>query len=313
MPYDNYNNQKKRGGYGRQGGGGGRDRPRFNDRNRGSYGPRPEGGDDRRSRFMKKAKRDVTSAYVTSSQDHAIIQGINAYNELEKVRNILYERLEEWYGGYFPNVKMTSHETFAKLISRVRSKDVDDSTLEEILGDGATKVSDAIKSSLGFPEMGEEEYSGLKAVADEVLNIIELQKKLDKILDAQTKKLMPNITYLIDYKIAAEMLAKAGSLERFANMPASTIQLLGAERALFKHLKFGGRPPKYGYLFKLPELATVNKKEKGRMARIYATKISIASRADAYSHRFIADKLKESLDKARARNAGKHETQEEIS
>ena len=106
-----------------------------------------------------------------------------------------------------------------------------------------------------------------------------------------------------DHRIAAEMLSKAGSLDRLASMPASTIQLLGAERALFKHIKYGSRPPKYGYLFKLPELAMLNKHDKGRMARIYATKISIAARADAISKRFIADVLKQQIQKAGKRNS----------
>ncbi len=254
---------------------------------------------------MRRAKSDVSIAYTTSAADHSIIQAINSYNEVERIRNTLYERLEEWYGAYFPNVRLENHDTFARLVSRVSSSDVDETILNEILGGDSERVTRAIKSSTGFPNIDAEEYKALSALAEYELRLTELQKSLDTFLELQTKKVMPNIVYLIDYKIAAEMLGKAGSLMHLANMPASTIQLLGAEKALFKHIKFGSRPPKYGYLFKLPELATMSKKEKGRMARIYATKICIAARADAMSKRFIAVLLKEQIQKARKRNSNK--------
>jgi nucleolar protein 56 len=110
--------------------------------------------------------------------------------------------------------------------------------------------------------------------------------------------MLPNTTYLTDEKIAAEMLSKAGSLERLATMPASTIQLLGAEKSLFKHIKFGSKPPKYGILFKMPVVNSASKDTRGRIARVYATKISVGLKADYYTKRFIAKELKKSLDEA---------------
>lgn len=251
--------------------------------------------DDRRSRFMRKARGEVMMAYKATAIDHSIIEAIKSYNELEKIRNIIYERLEEWYGAYFPNLKLSNHETYAKIITKINNKDIEMENLNGIVGEEHEKILRLIKSSEGFPEIDTEEYKAMSALAEQELAIIKLQEELSSFLEIQTKKLMPNIVYLIDFKIAAEMLSMAGSLEHLAIMPASTIQLLGAEKALFKHVKFGSRPPKYGYLFKLPELAMLDKKEKGRMARSYATKISIAARADYYTKRFIADKLKESL------------------
>ena len=253
--------------------------------------------EERRSRFMRKARGEVMLAYKATALDHSIIEGIKAYNELEKIRNLLYERLEEWYSAYFPNLKLSNHETYAKIISKVKNKEVDASILKEILGEEYGNIHNSIKSSSGFPEIDDEEYKTLSSLANQELSIIKLQDTISNYLEIQTKKLMPNVVYLIDYKIAAEMLSMAGSLEHLAIMPSSTIQLLGAEKALFKHIKFGSRPPKYGYLFKLPELANFDKKEKGRMARVYATKISIAARADYYTKRFIADKLKETIIK----------------
>ena len=109
---------------------------------------------------------------------------------------------------------------------------------------------------------------------------------------------MPNITHIIDYKVAAELLAKAGSMEKLAMMPASTIQLLGAEKALFKHLKYGTKPPKYGILFKLPDVTNAPREKKGKIARAYAAKIAIAARADFFTKNVIGEQLKASLDKS---------------
>ncbi|MEM0201412.1 MAG: hypothetical protein QXD23_03330 [Candidatus Micrarchaeaceae archaeon] len=258
--------------------------------------------EDRRNKFMRKAKGEVMMAYKATATDHSIIEAVKSYNELEKIRNIIYERLEEWYGAYFPNLKLNNHETYAKIITKINTKIINEDKLKEILGEEYEKILNLIKSSEGFPEIDTEEYKAMKALAEQELLIIKLQNEIDSFLEIQTKKLMPNIVYLIDYKIAAEMLSMAGSLEHLAIMPASTIQLLGAENALFKHIKFGSRPPKYGYLFKLPELAMLSKKDKGRKARAYATKISIAARADYYTKRFIADKLKESLLQKKEKN-----------
>lgn len=253
--------------------------------------------EEKRRRLLERARGRVSEAY--SSPDHSIIQAINAYKEIEKIENIVYERLEEWFGMHFPEVKLNSHETFSKLIANIKNKeDITEEMIKDITGDGYKKVYNALKSESHAINFDENEGGTIKTLANTELMLIESQKSIESYIEKATKKIMPNVTYLIDCKIAAELLSKAGSLERLASLPASTVQLLGAEKALFKHLKFGGKPPKYGVLFKLPQLSTLSKKDRGRVARVYATKISIAARADAFSKRFIADKLKESLNSA---------------
>jgi nucleolar protein 56 len=140
---------------------------------------------------------------------------------------------------------------------------------------------------------------------DAILNFAKLSNQmydtmlgLEAYIKATSTELMPNTTYLTDEKIAAELLSKAGSLERLATMPASTVQLLGAEKALFKHIKFGSNPPKYGTLFKLAEISNGPRDRRGRIARAYAAKISIALKADYFTKSFIAEKLKADLEKA---------------
>jgi len=122
--------------------------------------------------------------------------------------------------------------------------------------------------------------------------------ELEEYIKITATAIMPNTTYLTDEKIAAELLSKAGSLERLATMPAGTVQLLGAEKALFKHIKFGSKPPKYGVLFKMAEISNGARDKRGRIARVYATKISIALKADYFTKNFIAEKLKQDIEKS---------------
>ncbi|MDE1768346.1 MAG: NOP58 family protein [Candidatus Micrarchaeota archaeon] len=268
-----------------------------------------ESPEAKRARLLGLAKASVTGAYA--SGEHAISQAIASYNELDKMRNLVNEKLEEWYGIHFPELRLANQLTYAKFVLQfgANKKEASEEQLAGLLGNAASAVHKQAEQSMG-QEPTEEEYAALKDLAQLELDIAEKMERLDKYLEKSTKAIMPNITYLIDYKIAAELLARAGSLNKLAYMPAGTLQLLGAEKALFKHLKFGSKPPKYGSLFKLPQVNTAGRFERGRIARVYATKLAIAARADGISKNFIAPQLKEQLDKAIAAQA-KHKHRED--
>ncbi len=247
---------------------------------------------------MKQAKEAVSEAYATG--ERPVVQAINMYNDVGKARNLISERLQEWYSIYAPELRLENPAVYAKIVSLAGkdTKNVSDSALAEIFGSNKQeieKAKGALMSGGRSPET--KEYENIKRVADSELALINIESELDGYLKDAVPKVMPNIAYLVDYKIAAELLAKAGSLNKLGYMPASTIQLLGAEKALFRHMKFGSKSPKYGVLFKLKEIAVADRSERGKIARIYATKISIAARADAFSKRFIGNELKESLMK----------------
>ena len=256
-----------------------------------------EDREEKRRRMLSESREDVKTAYSTA--DHPIMQAISTYKEIEKVKGIIYERLEEWYSIYFPELKNLNQDAYADVVSAMKEVgNITTEDMEKIAGEQGLEMLKEIEGNQTRPKVGDEEYKALKELAKTEKDLSELQKTLDKFIAESVGKTLPNVTHLIEPRIAAELLLKAGSVERLATFPASTIQLLGAEKALFKHLKFGSRPPKYGVLFKLPQLSNASKKQRGRLARTYATKISIAARADAYTKRFIADKLKEQLDKA---------------
>jgi nucleolar protein 56 len=111
------------------------------------------------------------------------------------------------------------------------------------------------------------------------------------------KEIAPNLESIAGATIGARLIAKSGGLKELANLPASTIQVLGAEKALFKHLKYGTKPPKHGILFQHPLVHSAPKWQRGKIARLLANKISIAARADYFSQKDIRDILRRDIDK----------------
>lgn len=251
--------------------------------------------EEKRRRLIGLAKQAVSKAYSTG--EHSIAQAINAYNELEKTRNLLHERIEEWYGIYFPELTLANQEKYTKLVLKAgaNKKQASEQELREIFGESANEMLSRMKQSIGA-EPAQDEFKALSAVANAELELARREEEIDAYLKESVPKLMPNISYLVDYKLAAELLSKAGSLNKLAIMPSGTLQLLGAEKALFRHLRSGSKPPKYGVLFKLKEVVEADRRSKGRVARLFATKLSIAARADAITKRFIGKELRESID-----------------
>lgn len=250
-----------------------------------------------RDKMLKSAKEGITSAY--SNEEYALIQAINAYLETGKSYNLSYERLSEWYGIYFPEIRLNNPKVLADLALVLNSRDgIDKDKINEVINDEQKSESLYKKATETIGRsMNDDERRALASFANLSNSMNKSLNELGEYIKKAANEILPNTTYLTDEKIAAELLSKAGSMERLASMPASTIQLLGAEKALFKHIKFGSKPPKYGVLFKLAAVSNAGRDQRGRIARIYATKISIALKGDYYTKKFIAEELKKSLDK----------------
>ena len=249
-----------------------------------------------RDRLIKATKEEIKKAY--SSEEYALMQAINAYIETTRSYNLMYERLGEWFGIYFPEIRIGTPKTLSELVLLLSDRqNINQERIGALIKekDKAESIYLKASSTMGRELSGDEK----EPVVNFARLCMETEKSiaaLDAYIQIASNRLMPNLTYLTDDKIAAEMLSKAGSLERLALMPSSTIQLLGAEKALFKHIKFGSKPPKYGVLFKLPAVGTAPRHMRGRIARAYATKISIGLKGDVFSKRFIGEELKSSLD-----------------
>jgi nucleolar protein 56 len=123
----------------------------------------------------------------------------------------------------------------------------------------------------------------------------EIQRLQDQI-EIDMKTIAPNTSKIIGPLVGARLIALAGGMQRMAMLPASTIQILGAEKALFRFKKEGGRPPKHGVIFQHPLINRAQKTERGRIARLLANKISTAMKADVFTKRDIADELQQDID-----------------
>jgi len=210
-------------------------------------------------------------------------QAVAALDDLTEVSNQLLERLREWYGLHFPELaKIVEDATFLDLVAEHGDR---------------TAMPLGTADSVGGP-IGPADREAVMAFAALVRDVTRERRRLESHVGARMQEIAPNVAHLAGPILAARLVALAGGVEAMARLPASTIQLLGAERALFRHLREGTRPPKHGVLFQHPTIRRAPRWQRGALARAFAGKLAIAARADAYSKRFIADGLKVELEKA---------------
>ena len=230
--------------------------------------------------MVELAKRRVRKAIRT--EDH-LRQAVAAVDDLLEQENTLLERTREWYGLHFPELaKMVDERAYLDLVAKHGRRE--------------NLPLDA-RDSIGA-ELGDAEERELKEMAALAQALAGTRAGLEAYVDRTIRGLAPNVSALAGPMISARLVTQAGSVEDLARCPAGTIQLLGAERALFRHLKTGSGSPKHGVLFQHPLVHRAPPWQRGAIARAFAGKIAIAARADAYTHREIASQLQASLDQA---------------
>ena len=238
-----------------------------------------------------------------TKKDKILMHAVGVLDEMDKTLNVFSERLREWYGLYFPEAPgaIPDNEQFAHAVSAFKSK-------EEIKNH---KLARYAKNSAGM-EFSEKDVKEVRAFSDSILALQKTKGKLAAYLESAAAEIIPNIAAVTSPLLGLRLLALAGGLEKIAKMPSSTIQLLGAEKALFRHLKGKGKAPKYGIIFSHALVQKAPKHLKGKVARLVAAKISLASRTDYFSEEQRGKKLREKLEEevATALKAGEHEKAE---
>jgi len=237
----------------------------------------------------------------SSKGDMYVIQAVNALEELDKTINLFYGRLREWYGLYLSELgdAVETPEEFFKIVAEIGWKEEINSENLSKIGISkktASAVLEALKTSIGV-EMDKRDLEEIRAMASTVLKLISLRGRLEKYIEERIKEVSPNLYALVGPILAAKLIAQAGGLEALSKMPSSTIQVLGAEKALFRALRTGGRPPKHGLIFQHPIIRQSPKKLRGKISRVLAAKLSIAARIDAFTGKYVGDKLKEDLNR----------------
>ena len=216
--------------------------------------------------------------------DTMVIQAIGLLDELDKELNTYSMRVREWYGWHFPELTKIIADNMqyakaAKLMGdRANAAGLDFSgILDE---DVEQEVKDAAVISMGT-EISQEDLKNIGQLADQVISLSEYRAQLYDYLKARMNAIAPNLTVLVGELVGARLISHAGSLMNLAKHPASTVQILGAEKALFRALKTKHETPKYGLIYHASLIGQAAPKFKGKISRVLAAKCALAIRVDA--------------------------------
>ncbi|KAG0453417.1 hypothetical protein HPP92_024721 [Vanilla planifolia] len=238
--------------------------------------------------------------------DNMVIQAIFLLDSLDKDINTFSMRVREWYGWHFPELVKIINDNYlyAKIAKFVEDKSNLSADripqLADIVGDEekAEEIVEAAKASMG-QDLSPIDLINVQQFAQRVLDLAEYRKKLYEYLVTKMNDIAPNLTSLIGEVVGARLISHAGSLSNLAKCPSSTLQILGAEKALFRALKTKGNTPKYGLIFHSSFIGRASARNKGRLARYLANKCSIASRIDCFSDistTIFGEKLREQVE-----------------
>ncbi|PJF18397.1 hypothetical protein PSACC_01777 [Paramicrosporidium saccamoebae] len=222
--------------------------------------------------------------FSSDKVDTMIIQAVSLLDDLDKELNTYCMRLKEWYGWHFPELAriVVDSVAFARVVKvigfRTNTSSIDLSTvLPETLVD---EVKQAAEISMGT-EISDEDLTNIDALADQIIAVSEYRTELYEYLKNRMMAIAPNLTAMVGELVGARLISRAGSLMSLAKYPASTVQILGAEKALFRALKTKHDTPKYGLIYHASLVGQAAPKLKGKISRVLAAKTSLAVRADA--------------------------------
>jgi len=253
----------------------------------------------RRDVAIRLSKAKVSAA--SSEKDLLVKNAIDAIDEVDKSINILVMRLREWYSVHHPSLSrlVEDQDQYARILKETSgresmtrdmlvSAEVPEATIELVMS--------AIPGDIGA-ELREIDLNIIKALAISIDNLYNTRKELEEYVATVMEEISPNVTALVGSLVGARLISLAGSLEDLARKPSSTVQVFGAEKALFRSIKTGADPPKHGIIYRVSEINSAPYWQRGKIARALAGKLSIAARIDAYSDRNIGASLREDFVK----------------
>ncbi|KAG2453509.1 hypothetical protein HYH02_001729 [Chlamydomonas schloesseri] len=262
---------------------------------------------------MKRAQLGLAHSYSrakvkfnVNKVDNMIIQAIALLDTLDKDVNTFVMRVREWYSWHFPELVKIVNDNYqyARLALVVKDKgglsEEHLAAMTEITGDEAKskEILDAARSSMG-QDISPIDLLNIEVFAQRVIKLAEYRQKLHTYLLDKMHAVAPNLSALIGETVGARLISHAGSLTNLAKYPASTVQILGAEKALFRALKTRGNTPKYGLIFHSSFIGRAKQRNKGRISRYLANKCSIASRIDCFmdgTTNVFGEKMREQVE-----------------
>ncbi len=248
---------------------------------------------------MELAKLQVKGA--TEKRDLMVAQAIQTLDDLDRTLNLFMGRLREWYSVHFPELDrlVEKHETYARLVLNLGTREnFTEKNLEkeEIPKNKTEQISRIAETSMGA-DIAENDLIQIQSLSKNILDTYKLREAMEKHIEKTMEEVAPNTKTIAGSLLGARLIAIAGGLRNLAMRPASTMQVLGAEKALFRSIKTGARPPKHGLIFQHTLLHDAKRWQRGKIARAIAGKLAIAVRADAFGGHYVGDRLKADLDR----------------
>ncbi len=239
---------------------------------------------DIRKKALEKIRKQLKEK--KAKRDTLIVKSVDTLDTLNKTINIMYEKLGNWYSLYFPELwrEIDDLEKYVRMVAEHGFKD-------KYPG----KYRKLAEKSIGA-DFKESDVERMVELARTIVELIKYKNSLEKYVKQLVKDVAPNLAEVCGEKLAARLISEAGSLEKLAEFPASTIQVLGAEKALFAHLTKKVPPPKHGVIFQHPLVRKAPKKLRGKISRRLANKISIAAKLDYFKGELRGKELREQLE-----------------
>ncbi|MGQ9720620.1 MAG: C/D box methylation guide ribonucleoprotein complex aNOP56 subunit [Candidatus Jordarchaeum sp.] len=255
-------------------------------------------------KFLWKVNTQLTRLKIKEEgekRDKMIVQAVFALDDIDNILNLFSTRIREWYSLHFPELDkmISSHLAFVSIVSEIGLRS--NYTLESL--ENLSRIPDKLSEEIvneADKSMGAE-ISGydikiLREFAEETVRLFELRREIERYISEMMKEVAPNVNGIIGPLLGARLISLSGGINELARLPSSITQILGAEKALFRHKKTGAPPPKHGVIFRHPEINTAPWWQRGKIARIYAGKLAIAARIDAFSGEYVAEELKEDIN-----------------
>jgi nucleolar protein 56 len=254
--------------------------------------------------WTHKVSVELTKMRVRTAgekRDLVVAQAIQTIDDVDKTVNLFMGRIREWYGLHFPELDrlVEKHETYARLVVDLGRRDkftVENLEKEDLPKNKTEQIAMVAEKSMGA-DLEDGDLTQIQTLCKNALQLYDMRQKFEGYMDSTMDEVAPNIKALVGALLGARLIALTGGLINLAKMPASTVQVLGAEKALFRSLKTGARPPKHGIIFQHTLIHEGKRWQRGKIARALAGKLAIAARSDAFSGNYIGDGLKAAFER----------------
>jgi nucleolar protein 56 len=254
--------------------------------------------------FVRQVTLQIARAGIARAaarRDLSAVQAVRSMDDLDRTLNLIAGRVREWYGLHFPEMDrmIEKHDTYARLVAKLGNRSnftYENITTEGLPREKAEELAESAGKSMGA-EMEDKDLDVLRSFCTLMLDLYKFRANSETYVENVMKVVAPNMTAIVGAPLSARLVSIAGSLENLAKMPASTLQVLGAEKALFRSLKTGARPPKHGVIFQHTAIHQSPRWQRGKIARALAGKLSIAARIDSFGGDFLGEQLRNNVEK----------------